>query len=158
MAKVIHECSQTEIIARMHQILVGNGEPEDGLLFKQAQTQKDIGDIKSSIKEIDRTYKGILNEVSLTHASVITLKAELTGKEKAQDEQTKKRKTNLQTISVIIAFLGMIITMFIGFSSVSKKTVRLENQVDMINTPVRTRGGAIEFWPSGVVIDSLNKK
>ena len=38
------------------------------------------------------------------------------------------------------------------------KTGNLKDEVDMINTPVKTRSGTIEFWPSGVVIDSLKKQ
>jgi len=53
-------------------------------------------------------------------------------------------------ISVIISMVGIITT--------HKQTARLKTEVDMINTPVRTRGGVIELWPSGVVIDSLNKQ
>lgn len=54
--------------------------------------------------------------------------------------------------------LVMIITMFGGFGMIFNAQKGLKTEVDMINSPVKSRDGTITWWPSGVVIDSLNKE
>lgn len=63
-------------------------------------------------------------------------------------------RDSLTTIGTVLAFLTLFAMMFWN----NDKTEKLKDQVDMINTPVRTRSGSIEFWPSGVVIDSLKRE
>jgi len=75
---------------------------------------------------------------------------------KKEYEETffKRYEHVIKTISVIIAFISL---MLVSISN-HNQTKNLKGEVDMINTPVKTRNGSIEFWPSGVVIDSLGKK
>lgn len=54
--------------------------------------------------------------------------------------------------------LVMALSMVVGFGIIRTGQSNLKKEVDMINSPVTTRGGTIEWWPSGVLIDSLNKK
>jgi len=54
--------------------------------------------------------------------------------------------------------LVMAIVMLTGFFILHDGQNGLKTEVDMINTPVKSRDGTITWWPSGVVIDSLNKK
>jgi len=88
------------------------------------------------------------------------------GKFKAKVAQavTEKRAEFIKTataVSVMIAAFALVVNLtfsVIGYFqrkelNVSQKD--LKEEVDMINTPVRTRSGAIQFWPSGVLIDSL---
>lgn len=44
-----HICKQEEIINKINKILIGNGTPEDGLLYKVSNICKDIKDIKAKI-------------------------------------------------------------------------------------------------------------
>jgi hypothetical protein len=64
-----------------------------------------------------------------------------------------KKYPKASVILLVVAIIGAMISLV----SLKVGIVRLKQQVDMINTPVRTRAGHIEFWPSGVVIDSLNE-
>jgi len=75
---------------------------------------------------------------------------------KKEYEETffKRYEHVIKTISVVIAFISL---MLVSISN-HNQTKNLKGEVDMINTPVKTRNGSIEFWPSGVVIDSLGKK
>jgi hypothetical protein len=60
-----------------------------------------------------------------------------------------------KVIVILLTFLlfGLVASTYGSLRSFSN----LKEEVDMINTPVKTRSGTIEFWPSGVIIDSLNK-
>ena len=62
----------------------------------------------------------------------------------------------------VLMLVGIFASILMGgisifFSHRSNKTAQdVKFEVDMINTPVKTRGGTIEWWPSGILIDSLN--
>jgi hypothetical protein len=81
--------------------------------------------------------------------------------EEAIDKQYKKDKEERHAVRVrTLMAVGIAVTIIISlFSFFSNKTrvTELKTEVDMINTPVRTRGGTIMWYPSGVVIDSLKK-
>jgi hypothetical protein len=84
--------------------------------------------------------------------------------EEAIGSQKKKEKEDRHSVVVrTLMAIGIAVTIFISvinaFSNRRQlsQTQDLKNEVDMINTPVRTRGGTIMWYPSGVVIDSLNK-
>lgn len=62
----------------------------------------------------------------------------------------------LQTIGIIIAAIGLLITAYNSFNNL-KHVQGLKTEVDLINTPVRTRGGSIMMIPSGVMIDSVKQ-
>jgi hypothetical protein len=90
--------------------------------------------------------------VSKEDLEVIDAKLECVDKELLEYRFFKKYP---KVIIILLAFLllGLVGSAYASLQSFSK----LKTEVDMINTPVKTRSGTIEFWPSGVVIDSLNK-
>lgn len=49
----------------------------------------------------------------------------------------------------------MVIGMLVGFGLIKSGQDGLKREVDLINSPVTTRSGTIEWWPSGIVIDSI---
>lgn len=57
----------------------------------------------------------------------------------------------------ILIITIFVVGMYLGYRKIVNAQNDLRETVNMINTPVRTRSGSIEFWPSGVVIDSLHK-
>ena len=84
--------------------------------------------------------------------------------EEAIEAQRKKEKEDKHSVMVrTLMAIGIAVTIFISvFNAFSNRkqlsqTQSLKEEVDMINTPVRTRGGTIMWYPSGVVIDSLKK-
>jgi hypothetical protein len=81
--------------------------------------------------------------------------------EEAVQRQSKKDKDDIHAKRVrVLMILGIIVTIAISVLNTfagRAKLDALKNEVDMINTPVKTRGGTIMWYPSGVVIDSLKK-
>lgn len=76
-----------------------------------------------------------------------------------RQKKMDKKEEHAKAIRLIMV-AGIVVTIFISiFSFISNKhnIGQLKTEVDMINTPVKTRGGTIMWYPSGVVIDSLNK-
>jgi len=133
MTEGTHYCTQEEAIKRMSHILVGNGHPEDSLAFKQAQTSEDIKDIKELLHEIKSNYAGLSD-------SLKTFKAELKGRDDANNKSFSK---TIQIVGVIVAFLGVIGGMVIGFNKTNSKTEELRNYVETVTTPMTLRGGTL---------------
>lgn len=84
-------------------------------------------------------------------------------KELISDKKHRKEqesKSHNKTVLILMA-IGIIVSIALNIYNGKKQTKHYSNlktEVDMINTPVRTRGGVIQWWPSGVVIDSLNNE
>ena len=59
-------------------------------------------------------------------------------------------------------FIGLVavlaVSMIVGFGLINKNQNKLKEEVDMINSPVVTRSGTVEWYPSGVLIDSMKKQ
>jgi len=79
--------------------------------------------------------------------------------------EIKSIKDDLEEYRIIKKYPKLIVILFavltagaiVGFINTASGLRKLTNRVDIINTPVTTRSGTIEWWPSGVVIDSLKK-
>jgi hypothetical protein len=172
---IVHTCTQEETLRRHGEVLdristvtLGNGHPEDGLLFLFRAFLKDRDEMIKDIKDIKSKVDEAIGASARTRNALDKYKAEMggveKGKEKAinEDKLEKEHKHTktirvLTTISISIAAIGLTITtIFTVLNHQGQKGLKTE--VDMINTPVRTRSGNIEFWPSGVVIDSLKKQ
>jgi hypothetical protein len=131
-------------------------------------------EIKESISSINEQFKKLngsvreLKEYKIYADSVIEKRGEETDEIKTRLNQLdcdllevrffkKYPKIGMGMIAVIVAM--MLLSAYAAFRSTRNAvlTKELKEEVDMINTPVRTRGGSIQWWPSGVVIDSLHK-
>jgi hypothetical protein len=55
----IHKCSQKEVLARMSEILVGDGHPEQGLAFRFSEFMQDHKKVLESIDDIKEGVKGL---------------------------------------------------------------------------------------------------
>ena len=139
--KTICECTQKEVIEKINNILIGDGRPEDGLLFKQAKTHQDIVIIKDTMSEIKTKNDDLLKLSS----EIKTTLAEITGKalgvKESENHANRRTKTTLQAFGVAIAFIAMISTMIIGFNSVKKNTENLKREIDMLDLSPITRSG-----------------
>lgn len=54
-----HFCTQEETIKRINYLLVGNGNPKEGILFKFEQFMNEHGDLIEDIKEIKEGVRGL---------------------------------------------------------------------------------------------------
>jgi len=164
-----HYCSQEEVINRISKILVGNGNPEDGFVYRvlqMASDQKHIAEVLSqmtkNLEQIQVNNEGLLEEITQVRGSLETFKATMQGRDdamKAGDEKARSLTTrNIQIIGVIIAFLVLGSGMYFGFKKLSTEQQNLRAQVNYINTPVlNERTGKYELYPTGVLVDSLRK-
>ncbi len=101
-------------------------------------------------RNTDCPHTGKINTMVETVDNIIKEKQ---FKQKESESFWTKYRDILTTAGTIIAFLTLFVMMFWN----NERTAGLKKQVDLINTPVRTRDGSIQWYPSGVVIDSLNK-
>jgi len=65
-----------------------------------------------------------------------------------------KKYPKVAVLIISVALFTSLAGSIGAFVTTSKHLKSLREEVDMINTPVRTRGGTIQWWPSGVAIDS----
>ena len=86
-------------------------------------------------------------------------------KDKAVRESKEKEVVVSHSDRVrVLMLIGICASIIMGavsvfFSYHGKQVAEgVKTEVDMINTPVKTRGGVIQWYPSGVVIDSLKKQ
>ena len=136
---VIHHCTQEDRVKRIELILVGNGHPEDGYVYKVIEMAKAITDINDKLTTIS--------------VKVTTLYDDSTGVKAIKS----KSRTNFEAVIKILGVVLMLGMFVLGYFNLVSKSKELKEEVNLINTPVRTRSGVIEWYPSGVLIDSLNK-
>jgi len=136
---VIHHCTQEDRVKRIELILVGNGHPEDGYVYK--------------VIEMAKTISAINDKLTAISGTVTTLYDDSTGVRAVKT----KAQTNFETVIKILGVVLMLGMFVLGYFNLVSKSKELKEEVNLINTPVRTRSGVIQWYPSGIVIDSLNK-
>lgn len=133
-----HYCTQSEVIKRMSLILVGNGSPEDSVVFKLIRSlddlkgvHSDISEIKSQNSEIIKNYQAVQGDLGSIRTSFSILETKLNTKqeeeEKAEDLKFKKRGDSkskwgniIQIIAVLIAALTLIISLSLNIRQEQK--------------------------------------
>jgi len=122
---IIHSCTQADRLKRIELILVGNGHPEDGYVFKVIEMGKEITEIKDHLTGIS----GIVKEL---HEESIGNKATGISKE--------------VTFSRIINVAGIVIAlvmMWQGFKAIMKETKATKDEIIITNDALfkeQTRG------------------
>ena len=149
-------CSKEEQIDKLTKILIGNGDVKNSVLFKVTKSQMDIKDIKDAILDIKESNMAMLEGVGHLKESFLTFKSELEGREQGRkEEECKHDKTfsnRVKTIGTIIAFLGVLIAMLVGFKDIKKETNDLRGYIELNRDIYNTRGGG----DSSFAIDSLS--
>ena len=149
-------CSKEDQIDKLTKILVGNGDMKHSVLFKVNKSQLDIADIKKAINDIKDSQTTIMDGVVHLKESFITFKSELEGREQGRkEEECKHNKTfgnRMTIIGAAIAFLGVLVTMIVGFKGIKRETDDLREYVELSKDIHNTRGGG----DSSFTIDSLS--
>lgn len=123
---VIHVCSEVERIKRVEQILVGNGHPEEGYVYKVLEMGKEIKEIKNHLTGISAVVKE-LHEDSIGQKSNTTLK-----------------KAGWQNILAVTGLLVAVFMAWLGFRDISEKIDATHSEAKITNDVLmgeRSRGG-----------------
>ena len=115
---------------------------------------------------------GLRTDIALMSQSIQEIKTKLSATSEINMELEIQRRVNIETgkirnvkfskvlkvIGLIFAFITLATSFVFSILSYShtSEIPDLKSEVDMINIPVRTRSGVIEWYPAGIVIDSLN--
>jgi hypothetical protein len=141
-----HPCIQSEQIEKMNLLLLGNGNPEDGYIFKVIKISSDIEHIN--------------NKLTWINAIVKELHDESVGNKSVRSEARRKFESVLKTASFIIAALALCITAYFGYIN-SKKNDKTIQKVENLGEPlvVNSRGQMVplpdgfklKMWPKDYI-------
>lgn len=135
--------------------------PHTPINCPQNGTLQEMKTILEKIKEKKPLFEELIHDYTTRKTKKTILKDTEEGNIRTRQEERADAMKRITTISVAIAALALVVNLALSVSSrweqskLKKGQNALKEEVDMINTPVRTRGGAIQWWPSGVLIDSL---
>lgn len=120
---ILHSCTEKETLNRMSQLLVGNGHPEDGYVYKVIEMSKSISAINEKLTGITGIVKE-LHEESLGNKAV------------------KSKKSVIFEIAIkIVGAAVAILMLYIGYRN-------LETRIDKIGVPIVTNSrGEILMLP-----------
>lgn len=143
--KEMHYCTQNEAINRINLILVGNGDPKTGVLFKVVAMTDMVDTIHSNIEKISLSINGLAekyeNNLIATQKATSAFeiyKSEnqgiLKGKEQVIqdiDKSKEQSRTNflkkLQVVGTIIATLSFLVMAYFQYANYNRtKTIKAE--------------------------------
>jgi hypothetical protein len=170
--EIVHICTQVETLKRQEELLsrlglvtLGNGNPENGLLFmfrifleEDKKRQNDIAEIKTAVKESI--------ESSLKTAKILALyKAEMHGVEIGAAKKSAKMKLKFDTVTNIIGTMIVLLGLFIAFLEFKKETVVTRDKIENLGTPVIINsrglpavlptGDSLKFFRNGQLKDTM---
>lgn len=187
-----HKCVQTEKlhdmdvrIKELHNIVTGNGTPENGMIFQLALLNKGQGDlleklngIGGSISELTGKYNESIKLANTAKNAIAEYKKEVGGIEKGKETAHKEedrikthKRENLRTgvtlTMAIIAAIGLGLTAYFGFRN-SQKADTTIRKVDDLGTPVVTNsrgqtvplpdGYTLKMFPNDFNNDTIPEK
>jgi len=117
---VLHICSEEVRIKKIEQLLVGNGKPEEGYIYKVMEIGNQVKDINSKLTGIS----GVVNE----------LHEESVGN-KAIDKKSSKTLTVALQVAGVLITLGML---YLGYKNLIKNSANVERRIDDLGVPVVT--------------------
>jgi hypothetical protein len=137
---VLHICSQRSTIARLTKntekinlILLGNGDPKEGYVYKVEKIGDEIKDINDKLTGIGGTVKNLYDE------SVAKKAVTKTAKELKAERITNVQK-NISFVGMIIMLLGLCITCyfsFFGSKQAKINSVKIEYLKDSVLTNIK---------------------
>jgi hypothetical protein len=171
---IIHSCTQEEHIKRQGELLgrlatitLGNGRPEDGLLFRFGKFMDEHKIVVSDIQEIKQKLSTV-NEINTELEVQRRVKDEIA---KLVSETADKKKFSWSKFSIIIAavsfavFATFQVLNYFKSDKVVTVTTETNKKIDDMGTPVVTtpRGvmiplpdsAKIKFYPKDFLNDSI---
>lgn len=115
---ILHSCTEAQRISRIELILVGNGHPEDGYVYKVIEMGK-------SIQEINDHLTGISGIVKDLHEEAV-------GKRAVIIKEASAFEKGLKIAGVALAF-GMLI---LGYVNLTRQNRVMERRIENIGIPL----------------------
>lgn len=141
---ILHVCSEKEQLNRLRTLLVGNGNPEDGYVYKVIKMSEEVKDINSKLTGIS--------------AVVTELHEESVGK-KAVVKTTRERRSEWVKVAMfIVGALSLLIIAYNTFKQPKKIEDSETNIKETIRKEIRaqegiskiTRGGYVKYNDNGL--------
>lgn len=131
---VIHVCTEKEQINRLSQILVGNGNPKDGYVYKVMQMSDEMTTINSKLTGIS----AVVNE--LHNASIGTKAIEKSIKE--------KRNEFIKVASFIVGALALVLTAYFSYKDNQSSKISIQKLEDFgVPVIINPRGAPSKLAP-----------
>jgi hypothetical protein len=158
---ILHVCTQEKQISKMSLLLVGNGNPKDGYIYK-------VMEMSDEMKNMNEKLTGISGIVKELHEkSIGKNEIEKTDKENRAERRAVWQKW-VMTISCVVGALALILTLYLSFRSNEKQNVIITKQDDLgvpfirssrtgefIALPDSTR---IVFFPNDSIVYTIIKR
>lgn len=122
---IVHVCSQVERLKRIEEVLVGDGHPEEGYIYKVIEMGKEIKDINIHLTGISGIVKD-LHEESIGKKATGIFKDVTFGR-----------------IATITGIIIAIVMMWIGYKSLKQDAIATKSEVEITNDVLfngQTRG------------------
>jgi hypothetical protein len=154
---VIHVCTQEEQIKKMNLILLGNGNPKDGYVYKVMEMGDSVKSIGKDISEIKTKLSGV-SEVNTELEVQRRVSVEIEKiKDKGDEKNIKNKALSWQSVGVVVAILMLITSITIGIINLvhTSEIPGIKNEIDYLQSPIQNSRGETVFWPSLLPADSL---
>ncbi len=141
---IIHVCTQEDQIKKMSLLLLGNGNPKDGYVYKVMEMSDEMKTINKKLTEISGTVKELHEESVGKKASG-----------KTENEIKTEKRTIIvmwiKTLSLLIAVLVFAFSVYFNFTNgkdvkdTVKREIRMQEGVSKV-----TRGGYVKYNIQGI--------
>jgi hypothetical protein len=141
---IIHVCTQEKQIEKMSLLLVGNGNPKDGYIYKVMEMADEMKVINEKLTGLNGTIKELYDESVGKKAS---------GKTEKEIKAEKRTVIAMwiKVLSFLIVALGFAFTVYFNFTNgkdvkdTVKREIRMQEGVSKV-----TRGGYVKYNIQGI--------
>jgi hypothetical protein len=139
-----HICIQEDQISKMSLLLLGNGNPKDGYVYKVMEMGDEIKTINEKLTGISGTVKELYDKSIGDKASGKTIKD-------IKEERRVIITMWVKALSFLIAALGFAFTVYFNFTNgkdvkdTVKREIRMQEGVSKV-----TRGGYVKYNIQGI--------
>ena len=136
--KMLHVCAEEERLKRIELILIGNGHPEEGYIYKVMDMGKQIGDINTKLTGISTV--------------VAELYSESTSKKEVIKTTREKRNEWIKVAMFIVGALSLIVLAYNSFKG-TEISAKNSQKLDNIGIPLVTNSrGNLMILPDSTLI------